>query len=205
MLRHDKYGNFKPIGKNRDKTQIILCHTSREVGEYFTSLEFRYNGKYDKIPHFVVTKKGEVIQLLDERGFSNFFIDDNVGKKSVIVILENLGWLEKKPLTDHYINWNGSIYKGKVFEKKWRDYFFWEPYNEEQILQTSKICSELCDELQIPKTCVGHNTKVEGMSQFEGVSSRSNFDLRFTDLSPSFDFEKLVKNIENEQYTQREI
>ena len=43
------------------------------------------------------------------------------------------------------------------------------------------------------------------MSQFEGVSSRSNFDLRFTDLSPSFDFEKLVKNIENEQYTQREI
>lgn len=205
MLRHDKYGNFKPIGKNRDKTQIILCHTSREVGEYLTSLEFRYNGKYDKIPHFVVTKKGEVIQLLDERGFSNFFIDDNVGKKSVIVILENLGWLEKKPLTDHYINWNGSIYKGKVFEKKWRDYFFWEPYNEEQILQTSKICSELCDELQIPKTCVGHNTKVEGMSQFEGVSSRSNFDLRFTDLSPSFDFEKLVKNIENEQYTQREI
>lgn len=205
MLRHDKYGNFKPIGKNRDKTQIILCHTSREVGEYLTSLEFRYNGKYDKIPHFVVTKKGEVIQLLDERGFSNFFIDDNVGKKSVIVILENLGWLEKKPLTDHYINWNGSIYKGKVFEKKWRDYFFWEPYNEEQIVQTSKICSELCDELQIPKTCVGHNTKIEGMSQFEGVSSRSNFDLRFTDLSPSFDFEKLVKNIENEQYTQREI
>lgn len=205
MLRRDKYGNFKPIGKNRDKTQIILCHTSREVGEYLTSLKFRYNGKYDRIPHFVVTKTGEVIQLLDERGFSNFLVDENVGKKSVIVILENLGWLEKKPLTDHYINWNGSIYKGKVFEKKWRDYFFWEPYNEEQIIQTSKICSELCDELQIPKTCVGHNTKIEGMSQFEGVSSRSNFDLRFTDLSPSFDFEKLVKNIENEEYTQREI
>ena len=97
MLKHDKYGNFKPIGKNRDKTQIILCHTSREVGEYLTSLEFRYNGKYDKIPHCVVTKKGEVIQLWDERGFSNFFIDDNVGKKSVIVILENLRWSEKKP------------------------------------------------------------------------------------------------------------
>ena len=205
MLKVEKYGNFKPLGKRVEKNQIILCHTSREVREYLTSLKFRYNGKYDKIPHFVITKKGEVIQLLDERGYSNYFVYDSVRQNSIIVVLENLGWLEKKPLTSHYINWNGSIYKGKVFEKKWRDYFFWEPYNEEQIIQTSKICSELCEELQIKKTCVGHNTKIEGMTQFEGVSSRSNFDVRYTDLSPAFDFEMLIKNIENEEHTQREI
>lgn len=205
MLKHEKYGNFKTLGKSRDKKQVILCHTSREVGEYLTSLQFRYNGKYDKIPHFTISKKGEIIQLLDERGYSNFFDNETIGKKSVIVMLENLGWLEKKPLTDYHINWNGSIYKGKVFEKKWRDYFFWDPYNDEQILRTSKICSDLCDELQIPKTCVGHNTKVEGMVKFEGISSRSNYDTRFTDLSPAFSFETLLKNIENEQHTQREI
>lgn len=205
MLRLEKYGNFKPLGKTNEKKQIILCHTSREVGEYLTSLKFRYGGKYDKIPHFLITKKGEVIQLLNERGYSNFFIDDNIKTKSVIIVLENLGWLEKKPISDYYINWNGSIYKGKVFEKKWRDYFFWDPYNEDQTIQTSKICSDLCDELQIKKICVGHNTKIEGMTRFEGISSRSNFDTKHTDLSPAFNFETLIKIIENEEHTQRAI
>lgn len=205
MLKLKTYGNFKPFGKNKEKKQIILCHTSREVGEYLTSLKFRYNGKYDKIPNFVISKEGEVLQLLDSKSHSRYFHDEIINQKSVFIVLENLGWLEKKPLTDHYINWNGSIYKGRVVEKKWRDYFFWEPYSEEQLLKTANLCSELCDTLRIEKMCVGHNTKIDGMSKFEGISSRSNYDTRFTDLSPSFDFEILIKNIENEQYTQREI
>ena len=205
MLKLKKYGNFKSLGNGKVKQQIILCHTSREVGEYLTSLKFRYNGKYNKIPNFVISKEGEILQLIDERGYSSIMGDENLDKTSVVVCLENLGWLEKKPLTDHYINWIGSIYKGKVVEKKWRDYFFWDPYTEDQILQVSKLCSDLCEELQIKRRCVGHNTKVEGMSKFEGVSSRSNFDTVYTDLSPAFNFDILVKKIENEQYTQREI
>lgn len=205
MLKLEKYGNFKSLGKNKEKKQIILCHTSREVGDYLTSLKFRYNGKYDKIPNFVVTRKGEVIKLLDETGYTNFIVDNNMNQKTIIITLENLGWLEKKPLTDHYISWNATIYKGKVFEKKWRDYFFWEPYSEEQIIQTANLCSELCENLRIEKMCVGHNTKIDGMNKFEGICSRSNYDTRFTDLSPSFDFELFIKKIENEQYTQREI
>lgn len=205
MLKPEKYGNFKPLGKVKEKQQIILCHTSREVGEYLTSLKFRYNGKYNRIPHFVVKKDGEILQLLDEKSYTNFFWDETINKKSLIIVLENLGWLEKKPLTDYYINWNASIYRGKVFEKKWRDYFFWDSYTDEQTVKTGKLCSDLCENLKISKTCVGHNTKIDGMIQFEGICSRSNYDVRFTDLSPSFDFDLLIKNVENEQHTQREI
>ena len=205
MLKPKKYGNFKSLGKGKEKQQIVLCHSSREVGEYLTSLKFRLNGKYTKLPHYVVTKEGEILQLIDEKGYSTYMGGENLDKTTIIVCLENLGWLEKKPLTDYYINWIGSIYKGKVFEKKWRDYFFWDPYSEEQIIQTGKLCSFLCEELRIKNKCVGHNTKVEGMNKFEGVSSRSNFDTVYTDLSPAFNFETLIKNIENEQYTQREI
>ena len=205
MLKLKKYGNFKSLGIGKEKQQIILCHTSREVGEYLTSLKFRYNGGYVKVPHFVISREGEILQLIDEKGYSSIFGDESLDKTSVVISLENLGWLEKKPLTDHYINWIGSIYKGKVVEKKWRDYFFWDPYTEDQILQVSKLCSDLCEELQIKRQCVGHNTKVEGMYKFEGVSSRSNFDTVYTDLSPAFNFDILVKKIENEQYTQREI
>ena len=205
MLKHNTNISFKSLGKNKEKKQIILCHTSREVGDYLTSLKFRYNGNYDKIPNFIITRDGEIIQLLDEKGYTRFFGEEHVDTKSIFISLENLGWLEKKPLTQDYISWNGSIYNGKVFEKKWRDYFFWEPYNEKQVEITSKLCLDLCESFKIEKLCVGHNTKIDGMNQFEGVCSRSNYDTRFTDLSPSFDFETLIKKIENEQYTQREI
>jgi N-acetyl-anhydromuramyl-L-alanine amidase AmpD len=193
-----QYGNFTPIGKHKNKRQIILCHTSRDVEEYLTSLKFRYNKKYDKIPHFVISRTGKILQLLPENTFSNFFDFTYMNKNSVIICLENLGWLEKKPLTNHHINWKGSIYNEPPYEKKWRDYFFWQPYTEEQVNAALELCKKLCEELSISKKCSGHNTKIEGIENFDGVVSRSNFDSRFTDLSPSFDFENFKNKLEYE-------
>jgi N-acetyl-anhydromuramyl-L-alanine amidase AmpD len=193
------YGEFKPLGLYRGKRQIILCHTSREVGEYLTSLKFRYNEKYDKIPHYVISKEGEILQLMINTGHSNFFEDIGINRQSIIICLENLGWLEKKPLSNEYINWNGGIYNNKPYEKKWRDYFFWEPYTEKQMQSLVGLCENLCYDFKINKKFSGHNTKINGIKNFEGIVSRSNYDERFTDLSPSFDFEKFLKNIEHEQ------
>jgi len=111
-------------------------------------------------------------------------------------MLENLGWLEKKPLSDHYINWNGSIYKEKVYEKKWRDYFFWQPYTLNQIESTAELCKLLINDLNINKQCIGHNTKIDGIQKYEGIVSRSNFLTSHTDLNPSFNFESFEKLIE---------
>ena len=200
MVNIKKYGNFKPSGKYKQKTQIILCHTSREVEEYLASLTFRYNSKYDKIPNYVVTRDGKVLQLLSNEGHSNFFDDHITNKLSIIVMLENLGWLEKKPLTNHYINWKGSIYNEQVYEKKWRDYFFWEPYTISQIESTADLCNQLNETLRIDNRCIGHNTKVVGVENFEGIVTKSNFDSDFTDLSPSFNFETFRKLLKNEQF-----
>ena len=71
-----------------------------------------------------MTTEGKVIQLLDDVSYSNYFTESNVNRNSVIVCLENLGWLEKQPLENYYINWIGDIYIGKPFERKWRDYSF---------------------------------------------------------------------------------
>jgi N-acetyl-anhydromuramyl-L-alanine amidase AmpD len=202
MLNIEKYGNFKTTGKQKKKKQIILCHTSREVEEYLTSLKFRYNSKYDKIPNYLVTKNGKILQLLPDEGHTNFFSEDNINRNSIIVCLENLGWLEKKPLTNYYINWKGSIYNQEVYEKKWRDFFFWEPYSEEQVKSTAELCSHLTEILKIKKRCVGHNTRFEGVEHFEGIVSKSNFDGKYTDLNPSFNFENFIKLIDNDEYTQ---
>jgi N-acetyl-anhydromuramyl-L-alanine amidase AmpD len=202
MLNIEKYGNFKFTGKHKKKTKIVLCHTSREVEEYLTSLKFRYYGKYDKIPHYVVTREGKILQLIPDDTFTNFLPDETLNKTSIFICLENLGWLEKKPLSNDYISWNGSIYNQQVYKKKWRDFFFWEPYTKSQIESAGSLCSQLTESLQIEKRCIGHNIKVDGIRNFEGVISKSNLDSKYTDLNPSFDFTSFTKYIENEQYAQ---
>ena len=203
MLNIVSYGNFKGVGKQKRKKQIILCHTSREVEEYLTSLNFRYNTHYDKIPNYIVTKNGKVLQLMHDSCYSNIMYDANVNRNSIIVMLENLGWLEKKPLTDHHVNWIGNIYKQGIFEKKWRDYFICQPYTTSQTETTAKLCNYLLEENSIEKNFIGHNTKIDGAERYEGVICRSNFDSMYTDLSPAFDYGYLQKKIENEQYTSK--
>ena len=198
MIDITKYGEFKPVGKQKKKHQIILTHTSRHINDYLQSLKFRFNGSFKRIPNYIITREGKIIQLLGNTEHSEYFKDPNINRNSIIVSLENLGWLQKEPLTDHYINWIGDIYNGKVFEKKWRDYFFWQPYTEEQIKGTSSLCEKLLKEMKIKSQIVEYNTKIAGIEKFIGVVSKSNFDTNYTDLSPAFNFNELLKNIENE-------
>jgi N-acetyl-anhydromuramyl-L-alanine amidase AmpD len=193
-----KYGEFKPVGKQKKKHQIILTHTSRNINDYLQSLKFRFNGDFKRIPNYIITREGKIIQLLGNTEHSEYFKDPNINRNSIIISLENLGWLQKEPLTDHYINWIGDIYKGNVFEKKWRDYFFWQPYTEEQLQSVNSLCDKLLKELKIKPQIVEHNTKIAGIEKYVGIVSKSNFDTNYTDLSPAFNFNELLKNIENE-------
>jgi len=193
-----KYGDFKPLGKQKKKHQIILTHTSRNVENYLASLRYRHNGKFDRIPNYVINKKGVTIQLLNDIEHTNYFKEPNINRNAIIICLENLGWLEKQPLENQYVNWIGDIYNGKPFERKWRDYFFWDKYTEEQINSLVFLCNTIIKEKRMSKDIIGHNTKVKNIEMFEGIVTRSNFDSNITDLSPAFDFEKFRKKLENE-------
>lgn len=186
-------------GKQKKKKQIILTHTSRDVEEYLMMLKYRNNGKFSRTPHYVVTKNGEIIQKLNNESYSEVFVETNINRNSIIISLENLGWLNKVPLKDYYTNWIGNIYKGTPYEKKWRDYHFWDPYTSAQIQSTAKLCLSLVEEHKIEKKCVGHNTKIKDVDKVGGIVSRSNFDEIYTDLNPSFDFEKFTNLIRDEQ------
>jgi N-acetyl-anhydromuramyl-L-alanine amidase AmpD len=195
-----KYGEFE-VGDHNNKIQIILLNTLRDKETFLNSVKYRFNGKNQKIPNYLITREGKIIQLLENTESPKFFLDKKINQNSIIVCLENLGWLQKEPLNENYINWIGDIYKGNVFEKKWRDYFFWEPYSEIQIEATAFICKKLFEEISIKKQVVGHNTKINGAERTEGVLCRSNFSQDFTDVNPSFDFELFLKYIEDEQFT----
>jgi len=191
-----KYGDFKPLGKQKKKTQIILTHTSRKVENYLASLLYRYNGNFDRIPNYIINKDGEIIKLLENNQHTNYFDEPNINRNGIIICLENLGWLEKQPLENYYINWIGDIYEGNPYERKWRDYFFWDKYTSKQIESLGKLILEIIDEMKIVKEISGHNTKIIGIEKFKGIVSRSNFDINYTDINPSFDFDKLRNIIE---------
>jgi len=201
MVELVQYENFKGVGKQKKKKQILVCHTSREAEEYLTSLKFRYNSKYDKIPNYLIKRDGEVLQLLSDSSYSNLMYDESINRNAIFIMIENLGWLEKKPLSDVYLNWIGNIYKQEVFEKKWRDNFIWQPYTKEQTEKVAELCVKIANENNIETNLVGHNTKIEGAEKFEGIISRSNFDSMYTDLNPSFDFTTIFKKIKDEQYS----
>jgi len=184
--------------KNQKKTKIVLTHTSREYKEYLVSLKKRFSGEYVKIPHYLILKNGKVLNLLEDFKCPIFFNQDQLNKNSIIISLENFGWLEKLPLKNYYINWIGSIYKEKPFERKWRDYVNWHPYTDIQIIQTANLCKELSKKYEINLKCIGHNTKVKGAENFEGIITESNFNLFTNKVSPAFDFEKFEKLLKNE-------
>ena len=193
-----KWDNLKGSGTNKKKKQIVLLHTSRKVTEYLSSLKHRHNGNYDKIPNYVIDKEGKILEVLDPDQTSNIFNSRTIDNNVITIALENLGWVEKEPLKNRYINWIGNIYNGKVFEKHWRDYIFWDSYTNEQFDSTVSLCKKLLKEYNIEKKFVGHNTKINGIGSFSGIASRSNYFTENTDLNPSFNFELFLKKIEDE-------
>jgi len=186
------------LEKTHPKKQIIITHTLRRVAPLLVSFKYRSNGKYSKLPHYIITREGKIIKLLDDNLIPNNFNDINLNNNSIVISLENLGWLEKQPLKNAHINWLGDIYSGKVVERKWRDYFFWHPYTDIQLDKTAELCVSLTKTHNIPLTCIGHNTKVKGSESYNGILTKSNFDSGSTDLSPAFNFDYFVKKLNNE-------
>lgn len=193
-----KFGKFKNFEKNKNKKQIILCNTFRSSEKYLNSVKNRRNGDYKRVPNYVINRDGKIINLLPDDNISHFFEDYDINRNSIIICLENLGWLTKTPFNLNYINWIGDIYNGKVFERKWRDKIYWSDYTEEQLNSLVLLCNKLTKKFSIKKKFIGHNTKVDGVKIFNGIVCRSNYDNRYTDISPSFDFENFKKQIENE-------
>ena len=198
MFEKLSINKFEPKGVSKSKKQIILCNTFRNYSDYIHGLKYRFNGKNPKIPHYLITKEGKIFNFLGDKKYSEFFENTSTNRGSIVVVLENLGWLEKIPLTNHYLNWIGDIYKEEVYERKWRDYFFWDKYPEVQIEKTAELCKFLIDKNKVTNKCIGHNTKINGIENFSGILSKSNIHEDFTDLSPAFDFELFEKFLENE-------
>ena len=182
-----------------NKRQIILTDTKRNYADYINSLRYRYNKKTPYLPNYVISKTGDLYSIIEPSGYSKFMEDQDIDKFSIIISLENLGWFKKNALEETYVTWLGDIYKKEVFEKRWRDEIFWEPYNEKQIKTLSELILTLCEKFSLPKNMVETNVICDGVENIKGITSKSNFDITYKDVNPSFDFKLLKKLIQNDE------
>ena len=185
------------VKRRTKKKQILLYDTSRKLDEYFNMIKYRMNGKYEDIPHFVISKRGQVFQLFDTKYYSNSFKDKSIDKTQVKIVFENLGWLKKNTITGYLHNWIDSPYRTEPFVKKWRNYFYWDIYTKEQIEACRELCEFICVTEDIPNISVSSNYYFKNAPKFNGIVYKSNFSDIYTDINPSFDFKKIVSNEEN--------
>jgi len=177
------------------KNQIILVNTNCSLDEQLTKIELRYNKKYNKIPHFTISKQGFVYKHLNPESITGFFDELERNEVSITVALENVGWLEYDNSTEKYFDWRNIEYSGEVIKKTWRGKENWSTYSFEQTQALIELIDYLCLEYYINNNFIGHNVFTNTPTNFSGVLNRSNINKNYYDLTPAFDFNKLSKYI----------
>lgn len=196
MLVHDVeiLDNLNIVKRKSKKTQILLYDTQRRVDDFINKIRYRKNGGYEDVPHFIVSKLGIVYKLFDPNHSSKTFYNPQVDKKQIKIAIENLGWLNKNTITGVLNNWIGDPYRSEPHIRNWRNYYFWDKYNDSQMESLSELCEDLCEKHGIFKQIVPSQGYLENVSNFKGIVCKSNFSNIYTDINPSFNFRIFFNN-----------
>lgn len=184
------------IKKSRvKKKQLILLNTGCPIENHFTKITKRFNGKYTKIPTFTIDKSGNTYQHYDPSLYTEAIDNEDFNKQSIVIAIENVGWLEYDEKANQYEDWCGAPYQSDVIERQWRSKKHWASYTNDQYLALSDLINYLCIQYSIDKNFVGSNIIINRASKINGILTRSNFSKNHYDLTPAFDFEKLIELI----------
>jgi N-acetyl-anhydromuramyl-L-alanine amidase AmpD len=186
--------SLKITKKKSKKTQILLYDTQRRVDDYVSKIKYRKNGKYEDIPHFIVSKLGYIYQLFDTNYSSNTFDNATIDRRMIKIAIENLGWLNKNTITGVLYNWIGDPYRGEPHIRNWRNHYYWDKYEDTQLQSISNLCNDLCEKHNIFKQSVPGHGFIENVSNFKGIVCKSNFSSIYTDINPSFNFKVFFNN-----------
>lgn len=185
---------------NNEKKQIVIGHTLSKDMSFFNGWINRVGGKYKKTAPFTIDLSGKVYNHYSPNNHSDFIGFEPHDLKIIPILLVNEGWLIKDIINNQYIDWVGNIYsrEDKIVERRWRSHNYWSPYPQKQINSLVKLVIRLCNEFNIQKRVIEHNTQVYDIDKFEGVVFKSNYNKDTTDLSPAMNYNIFKQLIENE-------
>lgn len=179
------------------KDKIILTNTNATLDEHLAKLKNRINGKFDRAPAFTISTTGVIYQHFDANFYSKLMQDEKIDQSSIMISLENVGYLTKNDTDGSYYDWRGTQYKGRIFEKSWRNKRYWAKYTNRQLNALIDLIKYLCIEHNIERNFIGSNVSIHKPETFKGILNRSNFYSFRYDLTPAIDFEFLTEQINN--------
>lgn len=193
-----KLGINNYIKNRHSKQQIVIGSTFSENMNHVSGWKTRFGGKSKKTAAFTIDIYGNIFQHYPPEYYSEFFGIIGLDEHIIPILIENEGWLTKNVKTNEYINYVGNTYnrKDSVVEKNWRGHKYWAPYTLEQLDSAIKLCNYLCKTFGIQFQTISHNTKFDGIYDYNGIVYKSNFDKNYTDLSPAWDYVGFKNKIE---------
>lgn len=182
------------------KYQIVIGNTNRNTlingktdFSYFEAWKNRRNGKLKENAMFSIDTFGNIYQHFDPVFWSEFIENNDINKNIITIALHNEGLLKQDNLNGKYYGWENLKYSNinPAIYKQWRNNQYWASYTKEQYKSLSKLLIELCDKFNIPKKLTNHNTVIDGIENFEGISTKANYDFEYLDVSPAFEWDKI--------------
>jgi hypothetical protein len=184
--------NYHPT--KTKKTQIIIGASLRKQNNNIIHLQSKDFGLSKKWPTFTISREGVIYQHYDPIYYSDYMGVKEIDKKAISIVLENMGMLFYDTNKECMVNWiNEECNEKFVFDRLWKNARYWETYTKEQYQSLAFICNYLIKEFDINKDALGFNVFHEESENFHGIVTRSNYDSDYSDLNPSFDFQKFLK------------
>ena len=175
------------------KKQIILAGSLRANSNYIKHLYIKEYGKTKKWCTYTISRDGKIFQHYDPAYYTDFMGIKTIDKHSISIVLENMGSIFYDYDSEKWLNWAMEVCdESLVYEKSWKGTSYWESYTEEQFKSVVELSKYLCETYDINVDCIGYNVYKNGTADFEGIVTRSNFDIDYDDLNPSFNFKKYL-------------
>lgn len=180
------------------KTQIVVGVSLRKNNHHIIRLQHKDYGMTKKWNTFTISRDGTVYQHYDDKYHTDFLGIKEGDKRSISIVLENMGCLFQLG-KDKHINWLNEVCEEEnVLEKEWLGYEYWEKFPDKQIESQILLCREMCDKHSIPKIFIEFNHYHKQIHKFRGIVFRSNYIEESSDMTPLFDIPQLNEIIRNE-------
>jgi len=201
MMHIDK--NTYPISENNRyktqtvKTQIVVSTSLRKDSRHITRLQHKDYGATKRWNTYTISREGIVYQHYDDKYHTDFLGVKEGDKRSISIVMENMGCLFETP-TGKHINWlNEVCEEERVVEQEWLGYEFFEGFPDVQIESLISLCKELCEKHNIPKTFIEFHHYHKEIHKFKGIVFRGNYIKDSSDMNPLLESSQLNEMLQN--------